>query len=85
MADDHDPETLLTKPLRAYRGWRLEVGCQHCGSMAKLEISDLDDRYRPGTTLRDVVERLLCRRCRSLPTSIELRHHIASRWIVKPG
>lgn len=85
MREDHHPETLLVQPLSAYRGWRLEVGCQHCGSSAKLPISDLDDRYKPGTTLRDVVERLSCRRCRGLPSSIELRHHIASRWIVKRG
>lgn len=85
MSKDHDPEPLLTQPLSDYRGWRLEVGCQHCGSMARLEISELVDRYKPGTMPRDIVERLSCRRCRGLPSSIELRHHIASRWILKPG
>jgi hypothetical protein len=81
---DHDPETLVAQPLKAYRGWRLEVTCQHCGTMGRVEVSDLHDRYGDDATIRDIVERLACRDCRGLPSSIELRHHMASKWILKP-
>jgi hypothetical protein len=83
-APDPDLEQIVSQTLRYYRGWRLEVSCSRCGTLRTLDVSELHDRYGDTRTLRDVVERLVCRQCRGLPTGVELRHHLASRWIVKP-
>jgi hypothetical protein len=80
---DPTDDLTLAQTLADYRGWRLEVQCHACRLTRHLEISELHDRLG-AQTIGDVVARLVCRVCKG-PGSIMLRHHMVSKWILRPS